>query len=263
MNRKCGMLCGGALVALMVGMAGQAMAAEPAPAPASEEVSEVIITATKREEALSKVPVAVSAFSGDQLKEQRVTNFEDLSASLPGPTFVPISGASGSQMQMRGLYASDDSPAFDTPVGVFIDDVYYGSVASFYPDFFDVAQIAVLRGPQGTTFGRNTVGGALQITSNKPNFDGFSGETNLVLRNFNGMEGSGFFNTAFNDVVAGRVAFGFKNVDGSQHNITNDSNVNDKKVWSARASLLVRPSDSVEILGSLTYTHEDSLGDGP
>jgi iron complex outermembrane receptor protein len=263
MNRKRGMLCGGALVALMV--AGPALAAEPepAPAPGSEEVSEVIITATKREEALSKVPVAVSAFSGDQLKEQRVTNFEDLSASLPGPTFVPISGASGSQMQMRGLYASDDSPAFDTPVGVFIDDVYYGSVASFYPDFFDVAQIAVLRGPQGTTFGRNTVGGALQITSNKPNFDGFSGETNLVLRNFNGMEGSGFFNAAFNDVVAGRLAFGFKNVDGSQHNITNDSDVNDKKVWSARASLLIRPTDSVEILGSLTYTHEDSTADGP
>ncbi|HYE45903.1 MAG TPA: TonB-dependent receptor [Caulobacter sp.] len=262
MSRKRGMVCGGALVALLAGAAAPALAAEPGPE-AEGEVSEVIVTATKREEALSKVPVAVSAMSGEQIQEQRVTNFENLSATLPGPTFVPISGASGSQMQMRGLYASDDSPAFDTPVGVFIDDIYYGSVASFYPDFFDVAQIAVLRGPQGTTFGRNTVGGALQITSNKPNFDGFSGETSLVVRNFNGLEGSGFFNAAFNDVAAGRFAFGFKNVDGSQHNVTNNTDVNDKKVWSARGSLLLRPSDSVEVLGSLTYTHEDSRGDGP
>ncbi|MDQ0466904.1 iron complex outermembrane receptor protein [Caulobacter ginsengisoli] len=260
---KYGMLCGGATMALVMGLGLPALAADAEPKPADATVSEVIVTATKREEALSKVPVAVSAYSGDQIQAERITNFDSLSSAAPGPTFVPISGASGSQVQMRGLYASDDSPAFDTPVGVFIDDVYYGSVASFYPDFFDVQQIAVLRGPQGTTFGRNTVGGALQITSNKPSFDGFSGVTNLTVRNFNGLEGDGYFNAAFSDSLAGRFAFGFKDVDGYQHNITNDTNLNDKKVWSARASLRFRPTDDLDVLASLTYTHEDSNGDGP
>lgn len=261
-QRRLGLLAGCAVLALGAGFGTQAVA-QAAPEPAHDnQVSEVIVTATKREQALSKAPVAVSAYSGEQIAANRITNFDNLAATTPGPTFVPISGSSGSQMQMRGLYASDDSPAFDTPVGVFIDDIYYGSVASFYPDFYDVSQVAVLRGPQGTTFGRNTIGGALQITSNKPNFDGLSGETSLTLRNYDGVESTGFLNATFSDKLAGRIAYSLKDVGGYQNNITTGKDLNNKRAWSARASLLYKPTDDISILGSFSYTHENSRGDG-
>ena len=228
------------------------------------ELEEVIVTATKRSESIQEVPIAVSAFSGEQLAASRIMSLSDLAASVPGPTFVPISGGSGSQMQIRGQYASDDAPAFDTPVGVFIDDIYYGSVASFYPDFYDIEQIAVLRGPQGTTFGRNTVGGALQVISARPSVaDGLSGKVSLTVRNPTGVESEGHVNTPLSDTAALRVAYSIKDYDGFRQNVTTGNDLNDKRAKSGRASLLLQPSDSLDVLASVSYTKEDSLGDGP
>ena len=227
-------------------------------------LEEIIVTATKRSESIQAVPIAVSAFSGEQLAASRITSLGDLAAAVPGPTFVPISGSSGSQIQIRGQYASDDAPAFDTPVGVFIDDIYYGSVASFYPDFYDVEQIAVLRGPQGTTFGRNTVGGALQVISARPSIvDGLSGNLSLTLRDPTGVESEGHRNMPLSSMSALRVAYSFKDYDGYRRNVTTGNDLNDKRAKSGRVSLLLQPSDSLDILTSVSYTKEDSLGDGP
>ena len=229
----------------------------------SKRVEKVTVTATRRQKALQSVPVAVTAISGKEIADQHLGGLADIAAAVPGPTFVPISGASGSQIQIRGQYASDDSPAFDTPVGVFIDDIYYGSVASFYPDFYDVEQIAVLRGPQGTTFGRNTVGGALQIISRKPSLDGYEGQVSATIRNHNGFESTGFVNVPLSKEVAARVAYSLKDVDGDIHNITTGNDVNDKNIWSTRGSLLWQPGDNFQVLASASYTRDDSLGDGP
>lgn len=226
-------------------------------------LEEVIVTATKREESMQKVSVAVSAVSGEDIENMHVQGFADIAAMVPGPTFVSVSGSSGSQLQIRGQYASDDSPAFDTPVGVFIDDLYYGSVASFNPDFYDLEQIAVLRGPQGTTFGRNTVGGALQVISAKPGFDGASGAVSLTLRDPSGYESTGHLNAPFSTAVAGRFAYSIKDYDGHRHNVTTGNDLNDKNVKSARGALRFRPGDNLDILASASYTKDKSLGDGP
>ncbi|NWG52856.1 MAG: TonB-dependent receptor [Hydrogenophilaceae bacterium] len=229
----------------------------------SSAVGEIVVTATRREENLQDVPLAVTAFSGEALAETRIQTFADLAQATPGPTFVPISGASGSQLQMRGQYASDDSPAFDTPVGIFIDDIYYGSVASFYPDFYDIEQLAVLRGPQGTTFGRNTVGGALQITSRRPSFDGYEGTVTATIRSQDGFESTGAFNMPLTDNLAARFAYSVKNVGGDVYNVTTGNHVNDANIWSGRASLLWQASPNIDVLASASYTRDDSLGDGP
>lgn len=255
-----GMLAAVATGGAVLCLPGQALAQ------ARSESEEIIVTARRREESLQRVPIAVSAFAGASLSETHVQTFADLASIVPGPTFVPISGASGSQMMIRGQYASDDSPAFDTPVGVFIDDIYYGSVASFMPDFYDVEQVAVLRGPQGTTFGRNTVGGALQITSRRPSTAGFDGQVSTTLRgneNGAGFETTGHVNVPFTETFAGRLAYNVRNIEGDIHNVTTGENVNDVDIWSVRGSALWAPSSDFELLTSLSYTRDDSLGDGP
>lgn len=226
-------------------------------------LEEVVVTATKREESMQNVSVAVSAVSGKDIENQHVQGFADIAAMVPGPTFVSVSGSSGSQLQMRGQYASDDSPAFDTPVGVFIDDLYYGSVASFTPDFYDLEQIAVLRGPQGTTFGRNTSGGALQVISAKPDFDGVSGAVSLTARDPDGYESTGHLNAPLSNTIAGRLAYSIKDYDGYRQNVTTGNDLNDKNIKSARGSLRFQPNDDLDILASASYTKEKSLGDGP
>ena len=258
-------------VAMLFAVSANTLMASVAHAQDAESIPEdetrvedvVIVTATLREADLQSVPLAVSAFSGDALADTQVKSFADLAQLVPGPTFVPISGASGSQLQIRGQYASDDSPSFDTPVGVFIDDVYYGSVASFFPEFYDIDQIAVLRGPQGTTFGRNTVGGALQVVSAKPNFDGYAGKVSATIRDPSGFESTGSFNIPLSETLAGRFAYSVRNVEGDIYNVTTGNDVNDSNIWSARGSLLWRPSDDLDVLSSLTYTRDNSLGDGP
>jgi iron complex outermembrane recepter protein len=233
------------------------------PSKSTAALEEVVVTATKREESMQKVSVAVSALSGKELENAHVQGFSDVASMMPGPTFVPVSGASGSQISMRGQYTADDSPAFDMPVGVFIDDIYYGSIASFYPDFFDLQQIAVLRGPQGTTFGRNTVGGALQVVSAKPNFDDVSGAVSLTLRDPAGFETAGHINAPLSETVAGRFAYSIKDYDGYRRNVTTGNDLNDKNVKSARGSIRFKPSDSVDVLAAASYTKDKSLGDGP
>jgi iron complex outermembrane receptor protein len=229
----------------------------------ASSLEEIVVTATKREESMQKVSVAVSALSGEDIENAHVQGFSDVVSMMAGPTFVPVSGASGSQISMRGQYTADDSPAFDMPVGVFIDDIYYGSIASFYPDFFDLQQVAVLRGPQGTTFGRNTVGGALQVVSAKPNFNALSGAMSLTLRNPAGFETTGHINAPLSETVATRFAYSIKDYDGYRRNVTTGNDLNDKNVKSARGSIRLKPNDSLDVLATASYTKDKSLGDGP
>jgi iron complex outermembrane recepter protein len=249
--------------ALAQNQAATQPAADQADAPArTSGEQDIVVTATRREANLQNVPLAVSALSGDRIRNTRVTDFASLTATVPGPTFIPVSGSSGSQIQIRGQVATDDSPGFDTPVAMFIDDIYYSSVASFYPDFFDIEQVAVLRGPQGTTFGRNTVGGAIQVTSRKPQFGETSGSTDVTIRNYNGLESQGFLNIPLGDRLAWRGAYSVKNVDGYQHNRITGNDLNNKKVYSLRGSLRAEPTDTLELLLSGSYTHDSSNGDG-
>jgi iron complex outermembrane receptor protein len=241
-----------------------------AAAPASGEtaaVSEVIVTATKREEALSRVPIAVTALSGEQVKAAHIGNFADLPSQVPGATFISTKGQSTANVQIRGQAATNDAPALELPVAIFMDDIYYGSLASFDADFFDIGQIAILRGPQGTTFGRNVVGGALQITSNKPKLNDQFGEVNLTLESYDrhnssGVEGQGFFNLPVNDKTAVRLAYSVKDVDGYMHNVLTGHNLSDQKSYAIRPSLLWQPTDDLRVTAFLQYNHENMYSSG-
>src|SRR5260370_32127645 len=156
-------------------------------APEAEDapvLNEIVVTATRREETLNDVPIAVTAISGSQVTSEHIVNFDDLPKHVPGINFISVKGNSTADLAIRGQFTLNDAPALEVPVGIFIDDIYYGTLASFDASFFDVQQIAVLKGPQGTTFGRNVVGGALQITSNRPQIGVTSGEINATIQSY-------------------------------------------------------------------------------
>ncbi len=254
----------------------QAQAAQPSTAPppgattAPAEASEIIVTATRRQEALSHVPIAVTALSGQLVKETHIGNFVDLPAMVPGATFVSTKGPSTANLQIRGQTTTNDAPALELPVAVFVDDIYYGTLASFDADFFDINQIAVLRGPQGTTFGRNVVGGALQITSNMPKIGQTNGETNLTAETYTGsgvpdspgFETQGFFNLALGDTAAARLAYSVKDVGGYMHNYVTGHNLSDQKSFAVRPTFLWRPTDALRLQAMLSYIHEDEAAAG-
>ncbi|HZZ37062.1 MAG TPA: TonB-dependent receptor [Caulobacteraceae bacterium] len=230
-------------------------------------VGEVMVTATRREEKLSEVPIAVTAASGETIKTAHIGNFADLPTLVPGVTFVSTKGQSTANIQIRGQATGDDAPALEVPVAIFMDDIYYGTLASFDADFFDLDQIAILRGPQGTTFGRNVVGGALQITSNRPQLGVTNGEANLTVETYgrhgsNGAEANGFFNLPLGEKAAARLGYSLKDVDGYMYNVVTGHNLSDQKSFSLRPSIRWEPTDDLRFDALLQYSHENQFASG-
>jgi outer membrane receptor protein involved in Fe transport len=128
-------------------------------------LEEVIVTARKREEAIQDVPVSVTAFTGNQLRDAGITNLKDLGYQTPG---LQIDQGSGAQIWIRGIGQRDDGARVDGPVGVYVDGLYLPRRDGQLLDLIDVQSVQVLRGPQGTLFGKNTTAGALIVTTNPP-----------------------------------------------------------------------------------------------
>jgi len=269
-HRKTGLLRRAAAAALSagVGLAASPALAEAGSAPQDpSEVTEVIVTATRRAEALKDVPLAITALSGEQVERQRVQNFVDIPSIVPGATFVSTKGQSTANVLIRGQAQTNDSPHLSLPVAIFMDDIYFGSTASFSADFFDIEQLAILRGPQGTTFGRNVVGGALQITSRKPELGETDGEITASLSKYSkaknpGFETRGYLNTALSDTMAARLAYSVKNIGGYAHNLITGSYLNDQKSFALRPSVRWRPNENLDVLLMGYYFHEDQLPSG-
>ena len=143
--------------------------------PAAAEVEEILVTAQRREESqsLQDVPVAVSAFSESQITDLQIDAVKDIGQNVPNlQTYTVTAGSEAIQIHARG--ASVQNPGFnlsESPVGVYVDDIYYGRLASINLDLLDVERIEVLRGPQGTLYGRNTIAGAIKIITRTPDDD--------------------------------------------------------------------------------------------
>jgi iron complex outermembrane receptor protein len=142
-----------------------------------EVLEEVVVTARFREENLQSTPIAISAFSEEDLEARSVVNVSDLGATVPN-AFIRQSVSNFGPTQtigMRGLIQGDFSYAFEPAVGIYIDDIYHGTLTGSTMDLLDLERVEVLRGPQGTLFGINTMGGAVRLISRKP--DGQSGSS--------------------------------------------------------------------------------------
>ena len=154
-------------------LAGLALAgpghAQPRTAPpAANTVEELIVTAQKREENAQQVPIALTALSGETLERQGVSGFEDLSTRIPSLRFG--SGVTGGEnvITLRGIGSQNTTSGGNSPVAYNLDGVYLARTTSVDPEFFDIDRIEVLRGPQGTLYGRNSVGGSVNVITQRP-----------------------------------------------------------------------------------------------
>ena len=158
--------CGCAAAAVLAG--GIIGSAAPA---AAQGIDVIIVTAQKREQTLSDVPIAVSAFSGDALEQAQVDNLNDL--QFISPNLIVAQGPQGSEVSftIRGIGSPSNDRGFEQSVGVYIDGVFRGRQGSALQDLVDIERVEVLRGPQSTIFGRNNSAGALSIVTKQPEFE--------------------------------------------------------------------------------------------
>lgn len=229
--------------------------AAPALAQASDEqpTDVVIITAQKRSENIQEVPVAVTAISGDALQDLGVTDVLDLNALSPSLQVKTDDNAANPKIFIRGIGLNDFNPNTASAVAIYSDGVYVGSPLAQMGQFFDLERIEVLRGPQGTLYGRNTTGGAINVISRKPG-DVLEGNAYVEYGSFNSLTAEAGVGGPIQDGVLGyRVAGTYVTNDGYTLNRLTGNRGNDVDRGSARFTLSWTPSDSFDGLFQLRY----------
>jgi iron complex outermembrane recepter protein len=216
-------------------------------------VQELIVTAQKREEAAQDVPIALTALSGEQLERQGVDGFQDLSTRVPSLRFG--SGVTGGEhvITLRGIGSQNTTSGGDSPVAYNLDGVYLARTTSVDPEFFDIDRIEVLRGPQGTLYGRNSVGGSVNVITRRPTADA-GGHLDALLGNYDAHILRGWANLPILDQgerqVLARVSGVWAEHDGYQKNLftgagaTHDADGQD--FWMLRGQLYFKLSETVD-----------------
>ena len=218
-------------------------------------VGEVVVTAERRAENVQRVAIAVSAVSGAALQAQGVTGFQDLGTAVPSLRFG--SGVTGGEnvITMRGLGSQNTTPGGDSPVAYNVDGVYLQQTTAIDPEFYDIDRIEVLRGPQGTLYGRNSVGGSINIITRKPT-DVFAASADASYGNYNARIFRGFVSGPLYDAgglkISGRLTAVSANHDPYATNLssaptaTHEQDAQD--YWLVRGQLRFDLSPDVELL---------------
>jgi len=247
--------------------AGNAGAQTPTEASADEQQAEglesIIVTARRREESLQDTPVAITALSADALDRQQIVSTTDLDKIAPNIQFHSYGTLTGNnsaaQVFIRGIGQTDATPAVDPGVGVYIDDVYMGRAVGAAMEFRDIANVQILRGPQGTLFGRNTIGGAVLLNSNEPGTD--AGSSVRVGAGEDGLlEAFGAFDLPLSDTWSARVALGMKQRDGYVTRVSDGKDLGDEDMQTGQVALRWQPAESFSLTLRGDYTKEDENG---
>lgn len=206
-----------------------------------------MVTAQKRTERLQDVPVAVSALSGAQLSNQHVAKVDDITSFVPSLQATSPDGEGTPIFALRGVSMSDYSLSQDGPVATYFDETYASAFALLGIRMFDLQRVEVLKGPQGTLYGKNTTGGAINIISNKPTFTP-SGDFSVGYGNYNHWQASGDVNgPLLGDKLAGRFAFTAEKANGWMSDaLPGKPKLDALDGYAGRLSLLARPTSNSE-----------------
>lgn len=227
-------------------------------ASASDDSSgnEIIVTARRREETAQEVPLAISVINADSI--EATGNFNIVKLQQLTPTLqVYSSNPRNTAVNIRGLGVPYGltSDGFEQGVGIYVDDVYNARVASAAFDFLDVAQVEVLRGPQGTLYGKNTTAGAINITTNQPTFN-FEGRAEVTVGNLNFKQAKAAVSGPLSDTIAARIAVSSTSRRGTIYNVTSDRYINEQDNIGLRAQLLFQPNDDLNITLAGDYSRQ-------
>ncbi len=231
-------------------------------------LEEVVVTARKREETLQETPVAVSAFTGENLEELGVQNISDLTKVVPNVDMYSGNGTTGAgNVYIRGIGARNTGVNFDSGVGIYVDGVYVSRTDGAVLDNVDIQSVQVLRGPQGTLFGKNTTGGAILYTTNKPNEE-FGGNAEVRVGNYNKIDSKATLNVPIiGDTLMSRFSLFQTKNDGYVQSVIPDGlpaqaegnapfvedEYNDVNRWGGQAQL--RWVASEDLLFDLNYNY--------
>ncbi|GGB64914.1 TonB-dependent receptor [Henriciella pelagia] len=221
----------------------------------------VVVTAQRREESLQDVPVAVTAFSADQLEKNSIETVQDLALRTPGLT-VGAADPINNNFALRGIGTANgisQSAGGDQSVVVFVDGVYAGRGGTVDLDVLDLERVEVLRGPQGTLFGKNAIGGLIQYVSRKPS-DEESFFAKATAGNYNKVDLSTRANLPLSDKLFLAIGIANKQRDGYELNQTTGNRVNDQNITTARAALRFVPNDELDIVLRSDFSWQDQLG---
>ena len=225
----------------------------------SAALEEIIVTAEKRTQNTQDVPLAVTTISGDRLTASGITSLGDVALKTPNLSFTEFN-IGEPQLFLRGLGSTADSAGADPTVSLFIDEVYIGRSGSGSADLFDLDRIEILRGPQGTLYGRNVTGGAISMYTKKPTEE-FSAKASITLGNYDLKTIRGAVNGAITESVNGKLTFSSRSTSGYSKNITTDQELDDVNNFSIRGQLLFNPSDTTEVLLSSDYSKDNPNGE--
>jgi len=209
---------------------------------ATTQLATVIVTAEKKSENIEKVPIAITAFSGEDLNARRIETGGDLVTATPNVSFTKTNFASYN-FQIRGIGTQALSVTTDPAVAISFNDTPMIRNRLFEQEYFDVNNVEVLRGPQGTLYGRNATAGVVNMIPNLPSLDGFEAWVKAEVGNYDGRRLSGMINVPISDTMAFRFAAAGTDRSGYTYNSVNKDDVDGRTLWSARASFLWKPSD--------------------
>ena len=246
------------------GLGGTCAVAQPAPPGATQppsadraRVEDIVVTAQKKSEKLQQVPVTVSAFDAATLKRQGITQTSDLSTVVPGLVYTEVVGYA--VPYLRGIGTTATGPGFENPVATYVDGVYYGTQAGDLLSLNNVAGVEVDKGPQGTLFGRNSTGGAIQIRTLDPS-DVFGGSAEAGYGNYNTYMGRFYVTGALAPNLSANLAVNEMLQDkGYGRNLANGDPLDRSSDVSARSKFVYTPDADTKINLTLDYDRSTEI----
>jgi iron complex outermembrane receptor protein len=225
-----------------------------------DQLMEIVVTARKREESLEKTPIAISAYTAADLESRSLNNLSQISASTPSLSIAPSPQAANSNAYsvfMRGVGQLDFTLFTDPGVGIYIDGVYIARNIGAMLDFIDIQRVEVLRGPQGTLFGRNTIGGAISVITAPPSNE-FAGSATLTAGSFERKQFQGNLNVPITDTLFAKLSGYAQYRNGYVDRIATGQDVGNDHTLAGRGELLwnIAPNFSAEFAADATRRDE-------
>ena len=236
----------------------EAQPAADAPAPTELTGNEIVVTATKREQTLQDVPVAVSVTSAQTIERAQIRDIRDLSTVVPSLRVNTLQSSANTNFYIRGFGNGANNAGIEPSVGLFVDGVYRSRSASMITDLPDVQRIEVLRGPQSTLFGKNASAGVISLVTKEPQFK-LGGNMEASYGNFNAIVAKGYITGPLGENVAASIAAGYNKRDGYVTDLGTNTKLNERNRWFTRGQLLFEPSSDfkVRLIGDYSRIDEN------
>ncbi len=247
-------LMGASLLAMAVATPGWAQDAAPQ---AEDEVvsTDIVVTAQRSSQRLQDVPIAVSAFSAESLEAQQIENTSDLQLTLPNVVFSK-GNFTGASFTIRGIGDLCVGVSCDSATAIHLNDQPLYGTRIFETEFFDLQQVEVLRGPQGTLFGRNATSGVINFRTARPDLSGFAASGEFEYGNYESIKVRGMVNVPIGETLGVRVAGVYLNRDGFTTNLFDGGSLDGRDLYGVRGSIRWEPSDSTTLDLMGYYFHE-------